>query len=130
VIVVRVVIDVAVGDVGVAGAVSVVDAAVGADADIESEPEFEFDVGVMMYDIDELEVVKKEEVDEETVDIANDVVVIEHAGEVPDIVVVVVAAVAAGVEAVGIDAFARYIVDADIGEAAEDYVGVALEKQS
>jgi hypothetical protein len=84
----------------------------------------------MMYDIDELEVVKKEEVGEETVDIANGVVVIEHAGGVPDIVVVVAAAVAAGVEVVGIDAFARYIVDADIGEAAEDYVGVALEKQS
>lgn len=120
------------GDVGVAGVVGVVGVVVGADAGIEPEPEFEFDVGVTMFDIevvDELEVAK-EEVGEETVDIANGVVVIEYAGEGPDIGVGVVAAAAAGVEVVGIDAFARYIADADIGEEAEDYVGVALEKQS
>lgn len=127
----------AAGDVGVAaGAVGVVDAAVGADAGIEPEPEFGFDVGAMMFGIevvDELEVAK-EEVGEETVDTANGVVVIEHAGEGPDIVVgvvgVVVAAAAAGVEVVGTDAFAKYIVDADIGEEAEDYVVAALEKRS
>ena len=34
----------------------------------------------------------------------------------------------AGVE-VGIDASERYIADADIGEEAEDYVGVASEKR-
>jgi hypothetical protein len=124
----------AAGDVGVA-AVGVVDAAVGADAGIEPEPEFEFDVGVTMFDIevvDEFEV-RKEEVGEETVGIANGVVVIERAaGEAPDIVVVAVVAAAAagGVEVVDIDAFVRYIVDADIGEEAEDYVGAALEKRS
>jgi hypothetical protein len=120
------------GGVGVAGAVGVVDAAVGADAGIEPEPEFEFDVGATMFGIevvvDELEVTKEEE-GEETVDIANGVVVIERAGEGPDIVVAAVAA-AAGVEVVGNDAFGRYIVDADIGEEAEDYVGVALETRS
>ena len=126
----------AAGDVGVAaGAVGVVDAAVGADAGIEPEPEFGFDVGAMMFGIevvDELEVAK-EEVGEETVDTANGVVVIEHAGEGPDIVVGVVGVVvaaAAGVEVVGTDAFAKYIVDADIGEEAEDYVVAALEKRS
>ena len=126
----------AAGDVGVAaGAVGVVDAAVGADAGIEPEPEFGFDVGAMMFGIevvDELEVTK-EEVGEETVDTANGVVVIEHAGEGPDIVVGVVGVVvaaAAGVEVVGTDAFAKYIVDADIGEEAEDYVVAALEKRS
>jgi hypothetical protein len=114
----------AAGDVGVAGAADVA-VAVGADADIEPEPEFEFDVGAMMFDIevvDELEVAKEEEVGEETVDTANEV---EYAGEGPDIGVAAV-----GVEVVGIDAFARYIADADIGEEAEDCVGVALEKQS
>jgi hypothetical protein len=121
------------GGVGVAGAVGVVDAAVGADAGIEPEPEFEFaDVGATMFGIevvvDELEVTKEEE-GEETVDIANGVVVIERAGEGPDIVVAAVAA-AAGVEVVGNDAFGRYIVDADIDEEAEDYVGVALETRS
>ena len=121
-IVVRLVSAVA-GDVEVAGAVDAVDAAVGADAGIEPEPEFEFDVEVTMFGIvvDELEVVKEEE----TVDIANEVVVIEHAGEGPDIVAVAVAAAAVGVEVVGIDAFASYIVDADIGEEAVDYAGVA-----
>ena len=131
----------AAGDVVVvADAVDAVDAAVGADADIEPEPEFEFAVGVTMFGIevaDEL-VVTKEEVGEETVDIANEVVAIEYAEEGPDTVVavavdvavVVAAAAVAGVEVVGIDAFARYIVDADIGEEAEDYVGVALEKRS
>ena len=126
----------AAGDVGVAaGAVGVVDAAVGADAGIEPEPEFGFDVGAMTFGIevvDELEVAK-EEVGEETVDTANGVVVIEHAGEGPDIVVGVVGVVvaaAAGVEVVGTDAFAKYIVDADIGEEAEDYVVAALEKRS
>ena len=126
----------AAGDVGVAaGAVGVVDAAVGADAGIEPGPEFGFDVGAMMFGIevvDELEVAK-EEVGEETVDTANGVVVIEHAGEGPDIVVGVVGVVvaaAAGVEVVGTDAFAKYIVDADIGEEAEDYVVAALEKRS
>lgn len=125
----------AAGDVvvGVVGAVSVVDVgAVGAaDAGIELEPEFEFDVGVMMFGIevvDGMKVAEEEEVGEETVDIANGVVVIEHAGEGPDIAAAVV--VAAGVEVVGIDAFARYIVGADIGEEAEDYVGAALGKQS
>ena len=126
----------AAGEVGVAaGAVGVVDAAVGADAGIEPGPEFGFDVGAMMFGIevvDELEVAK-EEVGEETVDTANGVVVIEHAGEGPDIVVGVVGVVvaaAAGVEVVGTDAFAKYIVDADIGEEAEDYVVAALEKRS
>jgi hypothetical protein len=118
------------GDVEVAGAVGVVDAAVGAAVGIEPESEFEFDVGATMFGIevvvDELEVTK-EEVGEETVDIANGVVVIEHAGEGPDIAVAVAAV--AGVEVVGNDAFARYIVD-DIGEEAEDYAGVALEKRS
>ena len=117
------------GDVGVAGAVGVADAAVGADAGIEPGPEFEFDVGARMFGIevvvDELEV-KKEEVDEETVDIANGVVVIERAGEGPDIAVAV--AGVAGVEVVGNDAFGRYI--ADIGEEVEDYAGVALGKRS
>ena len=122
------------GDVGVAGVVGVVDAAVGADAGIEPEPEFEFDVGVTKFGIevvDGLEV-SKEEVGEETVDIANGVVVTEHAGEGPDNVVAAVDVVAgAGVEVVGTDdAFARYIVDADIGEEAGDYVGAALEKRS
>ena len=111
------------GDVEVAGVVSVVDVAVGAvGADIE------FDVGVMTFGIevvDELEVAKEEEVDEETVGIANGV---EYAEEGPDIVVVAVAA-AAGVEVVGIDAFARYIVDADIGEEVEDYVEAASAKR-
>jgi hypothetical protein len=120
----------AAGDVGVAGAVGAVDAAVGADAGIEPEPEFEFDVGATMFGIevvvDGLEVTK-EEVGEETVGIANGV---EHAGEGPDTVVAVVAVAAAGVEVVGIDASVRYIVGADIGEEAEDYVGVALEKRS
>ena len=132
----------AAGDVVVvAGAVDAVDAAVGADADIEPELEFGFAVEVTMFGIevvDEL-VVTKEEVGEETVDIANEVVVIEYAEEGPDTVVAVAVAVAvvaaagaagAGVAVVGIDAFARYIVDADIGEEAEDYVGVALEKRS
>ena len=121
-IVVRLVSAVA-GDVEVAGAVDAVDVAVGAGAGIEPEPEFEFDVEVTMFGIvvDELEVVKEEE----TVDIANEVVVIEHAGEGPDIVAVAVAAAAVGVEVVGIDAFASYIVDADIGEEAVDYAGVA-----
>ena len=119
-------------DVEVAGAVGVVDVAVGAGgvgADIEPEPEFEFDVGVMMFGIevvDELEVTKEEEVDEETVDTVNGV---ECVGEGPDIVVVAAVA-AAGVEVVGIDAFARYIVDADIGEEAEDYVEAASAKRS
>ena len=116
-------------DVEVAGAVGVVDVAVGAGADIEPEPEFEFDVGVMMFGIevvDELEVTKEEEVDEETVDTANGV---EYAGEEPDIAAAVVA-VAAGVEVVGIDAFARYIVDADIGEEAEGYVEAASATRS
>ena len=118
-------------DVEVAGAVGVVDVAVGAGgADIEPEPEFEFDVGVMMFGIevvDELEVAKEEEVDEETVDTVNGV---EYAGEEPDIVVVAAVAVAAGVEVVGIDAFARYIVDADIGEEAEGYVEAASATRS
>ena len=111
------------GDVEVAGAVSVVDVAAGAaGADIG------FDVGVMMFGIevvDELEVTKEEEVDEETVDTVNGV---ECVGEGPDIVVVAAVA-AAGVEVVGIDAFARYIVDADIGEEAEDYVEAASAKR-
>ena len=121
------------GDVEVAGAVGVVDVAVGADgagADIEPEPEFEFDVGVMMFGIevvDELEVTKEEEVDEETVDTANGV---EYAGEGPDIAAAAVVVVAAGVEVVGIDAFARYIVDADIDEEAEDYVAAASATRS
>ena len=119
------------GDVEVAGAVGVVDVAVGAGgADIEPEPEFEFDVGVMMFGIevvDELEVAKEEEVDEETVDTVNGV---EYVGEGPDIVVVAAVAVAAGVEVVGIDAFARYIVDADIDEEAEGYVEAASAKRS
>ena len=130
----------AAGDVvvvaGAVDAVDAVDAAVGADAGIEPEPEFEFDVEVTMFGIevvDELEVAK-EEAGEETVDIANGVVVIEYAEEGPDTVAVAVVAVAvavaAGVEVVGIDAFARYIVDADIDEEAEDYVGAALEKRS
>ena len=120
------------GDVEVAGAVGAVDVAAGAGgagADIEPEPEFEFDVGVMMFGIevvDELEVAKEEEVDEETVDTVNGV---EYAGEGPDIAAAVVA-VAAGVEVVGIDAFARYIVDADIGEEAEGYVEAASAKRS
>ena len=112
----------AAGDVGVAG---VVDVVVGADVGTEPEFEIELDVGATMFGIevvDELEVAKKEEVGEGTVDIANGVAVIEHAGEGPDIVV-------AGVEEVGTDAFGRYIVDADIGEEAEDCVGVALEKR-
>ena len=122
------------GDVEVVGAVSAVDvaAAVDVDADIEPESVFEYDAGVTMFGIelvDGMKVAKEEEVDEETVDIENGVVGIEHAEEGPDIVVVAVVAAAGGVEVVGIDAFARYIVDADIGEEAEDYVGAALEKQ-
>ena len=123
------------GDVGVAGVEGVegvADAAVGGDAGIEPEREFEFDVGVTKFGIevvDGLEVTK-EEVGEETVDIANGVVVIEYAGEGPDIVVAAVDVVAgADVEVVGTDAFARYIVDADIGEEVGDYAGAALEKR-
>lgn len=119
--------DVAAGDdVGVAGAVDVGDAGAvgGADAGIELDFEFGIDVEATMFGIEVVDE-SQEGVGEETVDIANEIVAIEHAGrEVLDIVVAVAVA-----EVVGIDASERYIADADIAVESEDYVEVALEKR-